>query len=239
MFVVGNGMLAQNIKSSLPSSFKDIVFFASGVSDSTTTNHAEFEREILLLSRFLQSDMHIVYFSTCSIYDPDLVNSPYVRHKLHIENLLKSRGSFSLFRLPQVIGYPVNPATLCNHFARCIRDGRHFTVWRDARRYLIDIDDALSIIYSVLPAHIGKHACLNITPPLNISVHSIVRYLEDALRIKATYSLCEHGSSYVVDLSGLPTACAEYSRLCSPFYYRSLISKYYSLPPSFAPVHPR
>jgi UDP-2-acetamido-2,6-beta-L-arabino-hexul-4-ose reductase len=234
MSVVGNGMLAQNIKSSLPPSLQDMVFFASGVSDSTSTNPAEFDREILLLSSFLQSDMHIVYFSTCSIYDPDLVNSPYVRHKLHIENLLTRRGSSSIFRLPQVIGRPFNPATLCNHLARCIREGTHFVVWKHARRYLVDIDDILPIVYAILPSHVGKSVCLNIAPPRNISVSSIVRYLEDSLHTRAIYSLLDNGSSYVVDLPGLPMASGEYSRLCSPFYYRSLIHKYYSEPLSFA-----
>lgn len=67
------------------------MYFASGVSNSQNQNHSLFQRETDLLVETLRNNKEklFIYFSTCSIYDPTLVNSEYVKHKLKIENLIE------------------------------------------------------------------------------------------------------------------------------------------------------
>ena len=80
--VIGNGLVAKGFSAYNRDS--NIVVFASGVSNSTTTSEAAFSREAGLLSEILRqhTEKKIVYISTCSIYDESLNDSAYVRHKL-------------------------------------------------------------------------------------------------------------------------------------------------------------
>ena len=80
--VIGNGMIAKRFSSY--GDDKDILVFASGVSNSSSTGDVEYTREEALLSKAIQDNPHktILYFSTCSIYDPSLQESMYVKHKL-------------------------------------------------------------------------------------------------------------------------------------------------------------
>ena len=78
--IIGNGDLA----SVLPDR-EDLIFFASGVSNSQETRESEYQREVDLLMK-QNRDSHIVYFSTlASFYS----RTRYVDHKLNMESLIK------------------------------------------------------------------------------------------------------------------------------------------------------
>ena len=82
--IIGNGMLANAVR------FYDkdeVIFFASGVSNSLEKDPSAFEREIRLLHSCIEENPHkkLIYFSTCSVYDPSKAESPYVKHKLNAE----------------------------------------------------------------------------------------------------------------------------------------------------------
>ena len=79
--IIGTGDLAEVLE---PVDRSDLTFFASGVSNSQCTDKVQFQREENLL--MLHCSGHIVYFGSMSIYDKD---SPYTRHKRHMENLVK------------------------------------------------------------------------------------------------------------------------------------------------------
>ena len=85
--IIGNGILANAIRFY---DREDVIFFASGVSNSLEKNPAEFEREISLLKSVMNQhpDKKLIYFSTCSIYDASKTASPYVMHKLTIEKII-------------------------------------------------------------------------------------------------------------------------------------------------------
>jgi hypothetical protein len=79
--VVGNGLIAKSF--TMFNGEKNIVIFASGVSDSKCIEVSEFERERnLLLS--MDRTKKIVYFSTYSISDGSEKNE-YIKHKIHME----------------------------------------------------------------------------------------------------------------------------------------------------------
>jgi hypothetical protein len=79
--VIGNGMVAIRFESYKTND--EFLIFASGVSNSKNINPEVYERELILLQRSIQENREkiFVYFSTCSIYDPEEENSKYVLHK--------------------------------------------------------------------------------------------------------------------------------------------------------------
>jgi nucleoside-diphosphate-sugar epimerase len=111
--IIGSGMLARAF--SAYAEHEDIVILAAGISNSRELRSEAYERELNLVERTISSiaDRQLVYFSTCSIYDPDTANSPYVLHKLNVENMISDAvANFTLFRLPQVVGGNANSKTL-------------------------------------------------------------------------------------------------------------------------------
>ena len=127
--VVGSGMIATRFRD-----YKDddrFVIFASGVSNSSTTNKEAFDREKQLLVQAKKQFFNkcFVYFSTCSIYDETLTYSPYVQHKLQMESLVsKHIGGYTIFRVSNPIGKTDNKHTLLNYFINAVKNNQPF-IW--------------------------------------------------------------------------------------------------------------
>ena len=66
--IIGNGLIA---KALIEIDAPEMVFFASGVSNSLETNKASFEREVELFKKTIaeNKDRKFIYFSTLSIDD--------------------------------------------------------------------------------------------------------------------------------------------------------------------------
>ena len=73
----------------------EVIFFASGVSNSSEISEKEFNREENLIHKILGDNpqKQFVYFSTCSIYDSSKNGSPYVLHKLKMEQIIINKAS--------------------------------------------------------------------------------------------------------------------------------------------------
>lgn len=120
----------------------DLLFFASGVSNSQETRELEYEREInLLLDQRI--DCHIVYFSSLGVLDG---SSRYYRHKRDMEVLIKDNfQQYCIVRLGN-IDWGTNSHTLINYLKL------HPTAeLQDAWRYIVDKDEFLYWI-SKIPA---------------------------------------------------------------------------------------
>src|SRR6185503_19689526 len=106
MAIIGNGDIASALIDR-----DDLIFFASGVSNSRCSDPAKFNREMDLL-RTMPRHMHLVYFSTLSIY----YNwNPYVAHKKRMEALVKDLfQSYTIVRIGN-ISWGTNPHTLLNY----------------------------------------------------------------------------------------------------------------------------
>lgn len=146
--VVGDGMLAKAFEM-----FKDdphVIIFASGVSNSKEVRVEEFNREInLLLS--MDKNKLLVYFSTCSVFDPTVQNTHYVRHKMEMETLINANFRSNLiFRLPTVVGHTGNSHTFFNFFKNAILSGDVLNIDIDASRHLIDIDDLKKLLPDII-----------------------------------------------------------------------------------------
>src|SRR5690349_6695322 len=103
--VIGNGMIAKRFNSYKDN--KDVLIFASGVSNSKNRNQAQYDRESDLLEKTIEANPSkvLVYFSTCSIKDPGEANSPYVEHKKQLEDLIQKKlERYYIFRVSNIAG---------------------------------------------------------------------------------------------------------------------------------------
>lgn len=129
--IIGNGTIAKAVKDR-----EDWIIFASGVSNSLETRESEFKREFDLL---MDQDpmMHIVYFSTLSIFYN--VNR-YTQHKKMMEEVIKGRfRTYTIVRL----GNPVfgeNTNHLIPFFKDKIKKGEKIHV-QDVYRYPLELKE--------------------------------------------------------------------------------------------------
>lgn len=224
--IIGNGLIA----SACSQHFGDnpnVIAFASGVSNSHENRSEAFSREKQMLIEALRRRQMLLYFSTCSVEDPELRNTAYVMHKMEMETLVQSAEDYSIFRLPQVVGKTPNPNTLTNFLYQKILDGTHFQVWRHAKRNLIDVEDvALICSYLVQSSHANRRI-VNIASPFDVSVTQLVDIFELVLGIKANYSFVEAGGTYLIDSSEAFEAATKIGLDFSDVYIERLIRKYY------------
>jgi nucleoside-diphosphate-sugar epimerase len=147
--IIGSGLLAR----AFPDSFfarEDVCIYAAGVSNSACTNPNEFMRERQRLEGALRQSENVdafVYFGTCSVADPDALNTPYVQHKLAMEQMVASHANNLILRLPQVAGKTSNPHTLLNFLYACM-----------SRRCSIDCT-AISGRYHTEESHAERSKC--------------------------------------------------------------------------------
>lgn len=230
--VIGSGLLARaflNINYKL----KDVVIFASGVSNSSCKIITEFERESLLLDSVIKShaaNKTLIYFSTCSIYDSTQNNSSlYIKHKLLMESRVKEHSKFIIFRLPQVVGLSSNPYTLTNFFSNSILSGNRIEIQRNAFRNIIDIEDLVRIAFYIVSENQYINHTLNIANNKSDKVIDILKIMEGILQKEAYYNLVDGGSSYEIDVN----LCCKIAKILdisfdSCYTFRTL-NKYYSL----------
>lgn len=133
--VIGNG----DIASVLPER-DDLLFFASGVSNSQCTDEREYAREVRLLLK--QDDRaHIVYFSSLATLFSD---TRYTQHKRYMEALVRERfPNWTIIRIGN-IDWGENPNTLINY----LRSHPEAEI-RDEYRYIVSQDEFLYWINAI------------------------------------------------------------------------------------------
>jgi nucleoside-diphosphate-sugar epimerase len=125
--VIGNGLIAK--------AFDKYIIFASGVSDSSCKDIAQFKREENLLSQYLDKGT-VVYFSTVSND-----STAYVEHKRRMESMvINSKGV--VLKLSQVVGMGGNKNNLFNNLRKSLHTGV-VDVAEDTTRGLVDIKDVV------------------------------------------------------------------------------------------------
>ena len=230
--IIGNGLLAQAFAPGFAAR-QDVIIFASGVSNSRETDAAAFARERTMLEQALSQaaaqDQLLVYFSSCSIADPELTQAPYVLHKHAQEKLIAERAPrMAIFRLPQVVGRTPNPHTLTNYLHQTIASGKRFQVWQRARRNLIDVDDVAQIGQRLIERGDIINRAVNIACPYSVAVPDLVGVFETVMDRQAHYDLVDSGGSYHIDVDPAMSAAAEAGVVMDQNYVIQLIRKYYA-----------
>jgi nucleoside-diphosphate-sugar epimerase len=225
--IVGNGMMARAFSSYETSS--DILVFASGVSNSRETSETAFKRETDLLKEWLSkvNAETFIYFSTCSIYDPTLKETPYVNHKMRMEEIVRFNAErYLIFRLPQVVGKTVN-RTLINTLFNMIQSGQQFEVWTSAYRNIVDCEDVFKVCRYVLENKIFLNRTINIASTTKVAVPRIVEIMEIILNKKANVSPVDKGGDYDICLADIQTVFEALGMEFDEQYPERVIRKYY------------
>jgi nucleoside-diphosphate-sugar epimerase len=228
--VIGNGLVAKRFESYKREN--DFLVFASGVSNSKTKNPELYEREMKLLENHVQqyNTRSLVYFSTCSVYDPQEKDSAYVKHKLQIEAFIQNQvKQFHIFRISNLAGKSANPNTLLNFFFNHVKSGVNFDVWTNACRNLIDIDDAYLIMDHILKNNLFPNGIVNIASPENIPVKRIIEAIESFMGIKSNYIEIEKGTCFDIDTSSIQPVIQNLAIRFGPEYISDMLNKYYQI----------
>ena len=126
--IVGHGDIASALKDR-----KDLLFLASGVSNSREKRESEYQREIDLLLRQDKSK-HLVYFSSLCIF---YAKGRYARHKMQMEELVrKNFKRYTIIRIGNIT-WGRNPHTLINYLKNRAQQDKGLEI-QDTYRYLVD-----------------------------------------------------------------------------------------------------
>jgi nucleoside-diphosphate-sugar epimerase len=222
--------------------------FAAGVSSAAGTSENEFDREAKLLYPAVRDcrarGRMIVYFSTASagMYggdgssgregDPVYPGTSYGRHKLAMESVLAASGAKHLVvRLAHALG-PGQPAhQLLPSLAVQIGSGR-VSVYRGARRDLIDIADVVTIIDGLLTAGVSGEV-VNVATGFSVPVEELVDHLEHRLapRRPVVRDYLDRPSAHEVSTEKLIRLVPAVSRMrFGPDYFRAAVDRCLDVP---------
>lgn len=221
--IIGNGLIASAFREY---NREDVIFFASGVSNSLENDEAQFEREENLIRKTIAEnpDKLFVYFSTCSIYDSSKASSLYVNHKLNMEHIVASENpKYLIVRVSNAVGKGGNQNLLMNYFYRAILSGNKISIHRNAARNLIDVEDVVKIVLGLIGSH-PSNKIYNIAYLSNFKISEIIDVFENELNQHGIKEFMDFGESYSIDVHDIEKYFSENNHIN---YLRSLIRKYY------------
>lgn len=226
--IVGNGLIGSLF---VADDREDIIFFASGVSNSLEDRPEEFIREENLIKKTFEEnrDKIFVYFSTCSIYDSSKTGSDYVLHKLKMEQLIKySCERYLILRVSNAVGRGGNPNLLVNYLIRSIRNKETINVHTKATRNLIDADDIKNITFKLLDEQ-ALNKIVNVAYIQNYAIIEILEVIERFYGTKLDLNLIKSGSGYDINVPDVEEYFVKNNLTNKDSYLCKILQKYYSL----------
>ena len=150
--VVGNGLIGTEMKKI---DIDNILFFCSGVSDSTVISQKLFQREIDLLNSITKNFEYdkIIYFGSL----PYLNNKIFLEHKENVENKIKALNKkYIIARVPTVVGKTGNSNNLIPLFVNSIKNSLPVNI-HETFRSILDVSDLRRIVeYLILDKFNGE-----------------------------------------------------------------------------------
>ncbi len=186
--IIGSGFIAKSFKKK--NNFfkkKKCILYAAGVSNSNNKDLKLFDKDFLRLKKLLESSKNfkIIYISSCSVMDSSRKNSIYLKKKLKNERFIKVNfKNYLIIRLPEIIGKNKNKNTIVNFFYYKIINGKKFTLFKNAKRNFIDINDIVNILTELIKTNVNKKI-INIASNKMTNVNKIVKILEKTFKKKA------------------------------------------------------
>jgi hypothetical protein len=196
--VIGNGQLAQAF---IGIDRGDVCIFASGVANSNCKEESEFQREKKLLEETLTTcqEKKFVYFSSCALSAENYPKNEYYQHKYAMEELIKSKTkSYYIFRIPQLFGKLKHHKTLINFLYKSIIEEKKMTLYDEAYRYVIEIDDLKNLVINYLD-FTTHSTVVDLGNPYRYKVLDIVKIFENLLGKKAEFDLIQKNDGYELD----------------------------------------
>ena len=224
--IVGRGLIASLFTDC---DQEDVVFFASGVSNSLETRSEEFLREETLIKNTLATNpgKTFVYFSTCSIYDSSKTGSDYVLHKLKMEQLIKnSSKGYLILRVSNAVGKGGNPNLLMNYIVKAVKNNATINVHTKATRNLIDVDDIRNITLDILHNQ-ELNRIVNLAYIKNYSIIEIMETVERFFSKKVDINLIRSGSGYDINIPDVENYFIKNNLNNKENYLENILRKYY------------
>ena len=226
--IIGNGLIANLFREN---DRENVVFFASGVSNSLETEKSAFLREENLLRKTLEENPEkiFIYFSTCSIYDSSKNGSFYVNHKLRMEQIVEELSrNFLILRVSNAVGKGGNPNLLMNYLINAFHQEKEITVHTLATRNLIDADDIKNITLKFINENI-LNKIINVAYLENFSTSEILEILEKYFNKSAKKTFVKSGQSYLISIPEVENYFAENNLTNKEAYLCRILDRYYSL----------
>lgn len=227
--IIGSGLVARAFLTNFGHCPK-VWIYAAGVSNSSCSDPREFERERRRLSDALCAGNNadaFVYFSTCSVKDPNAGASAYVRHKIAMEKLVSEHVNFVVVRLPQLAGRTPNPYTLLNYLYARVSRSERFSVWKKATRNIIDVDDVACIVMQLLEIPETIQTIVNVANPVCNRISDIVAVMEKVTGKRAITDEVDDGAAYEIDTSQIVPIISRLGLSFDSEYILRVIQKYY------------
>lgn len=224
--IIGNGLIASLFKKH---DREDIIFFASGVSNSLETDENQFNREENLIRKTIKEHPNktFIYFSTCSIYDSSKADSLYVLHKLRMEQIIKKeQKSFLIQRVSNVVGNGGNPHLLMNYIVPSVKKGNTIDVHTKATRNLIDAQDVKNITLENIERK-SFNKVINVAYLTNYSIIEILEIIEEHYDCKLHLNLINKGSGYNIEIPEITPYFTKNNLLNKKNYLQQILKKYY------------
>ncbi|KFE98675.1 NAD-dependent epimerase [Chryseobacterium formosense] len=224
--IIGKGLIASLFTNN---DRENIVFFASGVSNSLETRAEEFLREENLIKNTIAENKEktFVYFSTCSIYDSSKTGSDYVLHKLKMEQLIKKLcPKFLILRVSNAVGKGGNPNLLINYIIRAVHNNETINVHTKATRNLIDVDDIKNVTFALIDSQ-KLNRVVNVAYIKNYSIIEILEIIEQFYSKKVDINLLRSGSGYDINIPDIEQYFIENNLNNKENYLKKILEKYY------------
>ena len=225
--IVGNGLIASLFTEC---DQENIIFFASGVSNSLETKKEEFLREENLIKKTITENPNkvFIYFSTCSIYDSSKAESQYVLHKLKMEQIIiQLCPQYLILRLSNAVGNGGNPNLLMNYLVRSVKNSETINVHTKATRNLIDVEDIKNITNQLIDKQYFNKI-INIAYPENYTIIEILEIIEKFYQTKLYLNLVKSGSGYGIDTHDVESYFIQHALTNKETYLHKILEKYYS-----------
>ena len=224
--IIGNGLVAKKFQHYKN---KNVIIFASGVSNSLETNDIQFYREKQLLEDILKKhpDKLLLYFSSRSLENKQLLSLPYYQHKLNMENLIKSfQNKYIICRIHHIVGRGGNDSTIVNFLYNKILTQKSFDLWQNTYRYLIDIEDVYKIAGYIINNNLFINQVVDF-PAAIIKVRDLVNELENILKKSAIINIIDKEKYLSIDNSELNEILEKLGIYFHKDYIKNLLVKYY------------
>ena len=225
--IIGNGLIASLFTEC---DQENIIFFASGVSNSLETKKEEFLREENLIKKTITENPNkvFIYFSTCSIYDSSKAESQYVLHKLKMEQIIiQLCPQYLILRLSNAVGNGGNPNLLMNYLVRSVKNKEIINVHTKATRNLIDVEDIKNITNQLIDKQYFNKI-INIAYPENYTIIEILEIMEKFYQTKLYLNLVKSGSGYAIDTHDVESYFIQHVLTNKETYLHKILEKYYS-----------
>ena len=224
--IIGRGLIASLF---INDDRENIIFFASGVSNSLENRAEEFLREEHLIRKTFEENKEkiFVYFSTCSIYDSSKTGSDYVLHKLKMEQLIKnSCERYLILRVSNAVGSGGNPNLLMNYLIRSIKNKETINVHTKATRNLIDAEDIKKITFELLDGQ-TFNKIVNVAYTQNYAIIEILEIIERFYDTKLDLNLIKSGSGYEINVPDVEAYFVKNNLTNKDAYLCEILQKYY------------